>query len=168
MTALNNCLLSAGKLPIILCGDFNLPNIDWSVIFPTISTPVNNELCDLVRDNCLTQLVSTPTRQHHLLDLLLTNRPNMISNVCVIDNLPSTDHDAIHFTLNVTVSLESPCKRVLYNYKRADMSAFLETLSRVPWHIIESASDIEESWQLFKDLFFSVVDMTIPRVKVTE
>ena len=45
------------------------------------------------------------------------------------------------------------------------MSAFLETLSRVPWHIIESASDIEESWQLFKDLFFSVVDMTIPCVK---
>ena len=45
------------------------------------------------------------------------------------------------------------------------MSAFLETLSRVPWHIIESASDIEESWQLFQDLFFfSVVDMTISRV----
>ena len=45
------------------------------------------------------------------------------------------------------------------------MSTFLEIISRVPWRIIESASDIEESWQLFKDLFFSVVDMTIPRVK---
>ena len=53
MTALNNCLLSAGKLPIILCGDFNLPNIDWSVVFPTISTPVNNEFCAKIhiRDN---------------------------------------------------------------------------------------------------------------------
>lgn len=89
----------------------------------------------------------------------------MISNVCIVDNLPSTDHDAIHFMLNITVSLESPCKRVLYNYKRADMSVFLETLSHVPWHIIKSASDIEELWQLFKDLFFSVVDMTIPCVK---
>ena len=161
MTALSNCLLSIGKLPIILCGDFNMPNI---VVFPTVSTPLNNEFCDLVQENCLTQMVST-TGQHNLLDLVLTNRPHLISKVCVVDNLPSTDHDAILFLLNITVSVESPCKRVLYNYKRADMSVFLETLSHVPWHIIESVSDFEESWQLFKDLFFSVLDISIPRLK---
>jgi len=44
----------------------------------------------------------------HFLDFLFTNRPNLLSNVCVTDNLPSTDHDAIHFILNVTVSVESP------------------------------------------------------------
>ena len=45
------------------------------------------------------------------------------------------------------------------------MSVFLETLSHVPWHLIENATDIEESWQLFKDLLFSVVDMTIPSLR---
>ena len=51
------------------------------------------------------------------------------------------------------------------NFKKTDMSVFLETLSHIPWHIIENATDIEESWQLFKDLLFSVVDMTIPHFK---
>ena len=58
-----------------------------------------------------------------------------------------------------------PCRRILYNYKEADMSVFLETLSHIPWHIVESAIDIEQSWQLFKDLLLSVVDMTIPLFK---
>ena len=152
-------------LPIVLCGDFNLPNIDWSIVFPTVTSPVSSEFRDLVRENCFTQLVSVPTRHHHLLDLLLTNRPDLIFKVCVVDNLPSTDHDAVHFMLNVVVPPQSPCKRILYNYKEADMSVFLETLSYVPWHLIENATDIEESWQLFKDLLFSVVDMTIPSLR---
>ena len=85
--------------------------------------------------------------------------------MCVVDNLPSTDHDAVRFMLNIVLPSQSPCRRVLYDYKKADMSVFLETLSHIPWHIIENATDIEESWQLFKDLLFSVVDMTIPRFK---
>ena len=68
LIALSNCLLSVSTLPIVLCGDFNLPYIDWSVGFPTISSPVANEFCDLVGENCFTQLVSAPTRCHHLLD----------------------------------------------------------------------------------------------------
>ena len=87
-------------------------------------------------------------REQHLFYLLFTNGPFLLSKVCVVDNLPSTDHDAIHFILNSSVSLESPCKRVLYNFKRADMTAFLETLSHAPRHIIESVC-VEESWQLF-------------------
>ena len=47
---------------------------------------------------------------HHLLDLLLTNRPDLISKVFVVDNLPSTDHDVVHFMLNIVVPPQSPCK----------------------------------------------------------
>ena len=136
ISALNNCLLSVSKLPIVLCGDFNLPNIDWSIVFPTVSSPVSSEFCDLIRENCFTQLVSVPTRHHHLLDLLLTNRPDLIFKVCVVDNLPSTDHDAVHFILNVVVPPQSPCKRILYNYKKADMSVFLKLKHWFSYEII--------------------------------
>ena len=119
VSALNHCLLSVNKLPIILCGDFNLLNIDWFIDFPTVPSPVNSVFCDLIRDNCLTQLVSVPTRHHHLLDLFLTNRPDLVSKMCVVDNLPSTDHDAVHFTLNVVIPSQSSCKKILYDYKKA-------------------------------------------------
>ena len=114
LIALSNCLLSVSTLPIVLCGDFNLPYIDWSIGFPTISSPAANELCDLVRENCFTQVVSAPTCCHHLLDLVLTNKPDIVSNVCVVDNLPSTDHDAVRFMLNVVLPSQSPCRRILY------------------------------------------------------
>jgi len=127
--ALSNCLLSVTKSPIVLCGDFNLPNIDWSIVFPTASSPVSRKFCDLVKDNWLSQLVSVPTLHHHLLNLLFTNRPDLISKVCVVDNLPSTEHGAIHFMLNVVVPSQSPCKRILYNYKKADMSIFGDFIS---------------------------------------
>lgn len=84
----------------------------------------------------------------------------MLSNVCVIDNLPSTDHDAIYFTLNSTVFPESPCKRALYKHK-ADMTTYLQKLSHVPWHIIESVLVIA----IVLRSIFLVVDMMISRVK---
>ena len=59
---------------------------------------------------------------------------------------------------NVGAPPQSPCKRIFYSYKKADMS-----VSCLMFH--KNAIDIEESWQLFKDLFFAVVDMTIPRLK---
>jgi len=34
LSALNNCLLSVSQYPIILCGDFNMPSINWSLTFP--------------------------------------------------------------------------------------------------------------------------------------
>ena len=134
VSALNRCLLSVSKLAIVLCGDFNIPYIDWSIVFPTVSSPVSNEFCDLVRDNCFFQLVSGPTRHPHLLDLLLTDGPDLITDVRIVDNVSSrsTDHDAVHFMLNVVVPPQPPCMRVLYNYKRADMPVFLEILSHVP------------------------------------
>jgi len=41
-----------------------------------------------------------------------------------------------------------------------------ETLSHIPWNRIEQCDNtIEESWMLFKDLFFGAVDIAVPRLK---
>ena len=165
LVALNNCLMSIAQYPVILCGDFNLPSINWSLTFPTVSSPAANLLCDLVRDNYLHQMVVDPTRNQNLLDLVFTNQPDIVEGVQVIDNLPLTDHDAVQFTLNVVIPSQSRCKRLLYNYKKADLSLLCDTLHHVPWNIIEGTDDIEESWQLFKDLFMSAINVSIPRVQ---
>ena len=86
----------------------------------------------------------------------------IILNVTVVDNLPSTDHNAVKFTLCAAHALQTPCKRSLYNYKRADLSLLLDTLPHIPWTIIESDNDIEDSWQQFKDLFLTAVEVTVP------
>ena len=47
---------------VVLCGDFNLPHIDWDTISPSARTPAASMLCDMVSDCFLTQLVSANTR----------------------------------------------------------------------------------------------------------
>ena len=71
---LNNSLmtLSSCNLPLVLCGDFNVPNIDWVPVAPTSSSRPAELLCAIIADNSLTQLMDCPTRDHNLLDLVLT------------------------------------------------------------------------------------------------
>jgi len=68
-------------------GDFNLPNIDWSLNATTGSTyPV--ELCNMLIESFntfgLTQMVDSLTRESNILDLFATNRPSLIHKVEVI------------------------------------------------------------------------------------
>ena len=153
------------KASVVLCGDFNLPSINWSLTFPAVSSPIANFMCDLVHDNYLHQMVVAPTRHQNILNLVFTNQPDIVSGVQVVDNLPHTDHDAVQFILNVVAPPQTSCKRSLFNYKKADLSLLCDILSHVPWNIIESNGDVEESWQLFKDLFMSAVNMSVPRVQ---
>ena len=83
----------------------------------------------------------------------------------MVDNLLSTDHDAIHFNLNILFPPQEPCNRILYNYRKADLLLLNETLSHIPWNLIEQCDTVEGSWMLFKDLFFGAVDIAVPRLK---
>ena len=95
---LQNSLSSLpNTLPIVLCGDFNLPNINWSHSSPSPSATL---LCDLLHDYNLQQVVLEPTRVSSILDLVFTNKVNGVCDVRVVDNLPGTDHDAVLFTTN--------------------------------------------------------------------
>ena len=77
---LNTAISSiSGNFPLVLCGDFNVPDIDWSLVTPKVSSPVNSTFCNIVADNFLTQLVHLPTRSENTLDLILTNCPNSVS-----------------------------------------------------------------------------------------
>ena len=75
--------------------------------------PVNSTFCSFIHDNFLTQLVSSPTRSDHILDLILTNNPRCVSNVQVVDNLPGSDHDAVEFVLSVPSDNATQSNRVL-------------------------------------------------------
>ena len=77
-------------------------------------------------------MVVDPTRNKNLLDLVPTNQSDIVKNVQVVDNLPLTDHDAIQFSLDIAIPMQSHCKRLLCNYKKANLSMLFDTLSHVP------------------------------------
>ena len=91
---------TSSNLPLILCGDVNVPEIDWSL---SMSSPAARILCNFIQDHSLSQLVCYPTRGDHILDFLLTNEPDFVSSISVGASLHGCDHDAVYFTLLTTL-----------------------------------------------------------------
>jgi len=71
--------LSTDNSPIIIAGDFNQPNINWSTLSAT--SQASNLFCDLVYDLNLSQLDSATHIHSNLLDLILTNIEESIHDV---------------------------------------------------------------------------------------
>ena len=114
LDSLNHSLLSTHtKYSIVLCGDFNLPHINWSTVTPDLLSPAATLLCSIINDNFLTQVVNFPTRQVNVLDLVLVNHTSIISCIHPVDSLPGTDHEAIYFELNTTPRMRQKHVRYL-------------------------------------------------------
>ena len=75
-------------------GDFNLPNIDWTLERPTPA--LGNKLMKLLADNNLTQHVHETIRQNNILYLALSTGEELIVNLKIIDKIG--DHQAITFS----------------------------------------------------------------------
>jgi hypothetical protein len=66
--------------PVIILGDFNLPHIDWK----NMLSPKTNEyetFLNAVVEAGLHQVVTFPTRENNVLDLILTNSPMIVSGI---------------------------------------------------------------------------------------
>ena len=94
---LNELNLSISRLPnnchIILAGDFNLPNVDWSKKFINPQcrySTLSNQLINITLDYNLHQVVTSPTRENNILDLVLTNVPFLVQNASILPSL--SDH----------------------------------------------------------------------------
>ena len=138
--------------PVVLCGDFNSPGIDWSKTSPSTASKEASLLCDLIQDYSLQQLVVEPTRENNILDLILTNIPERITDVRVTCNLPGTDHLAVDFLLSFSRGHQASGRRWVYNFKKADFNRFRDLLSEIQWNSYLLGESIEEDWQRFKDV----------------
>lgn len=90
---------------IIITGDFNLPKL----FSRDDDMDINNNLrfIDSLNDNFLRQINSYPTRNNNILDLLITNIPELL---CITDVLTPdqmgicTDHNGLVFYIQMAVT----------------------------------------------------------------
>ncbi len=113
---------------------------------PVGSSKDATQMRDLQQDFVIHQLVDTPTRELHILDLLLTNSVNSSSNVEVIDGIPGSDHDAVRFSIRKNKQPLSRYKRHSYNFKKANFDHFRDLLSRIPWSFCFLNTNVEDAW----------------------
>ena len=152
-----------GEKEIVIIGDLNF---DLKQSKKSAST---KRFINMTKDFSLRQIIENFTRitEHSktLIDLFLTSRPDLyVSGVIPVG---FSDHSAI-FAVRKLHRLKPPPPRIINtrNFKRFNKDAFIEDLNKVPWSLINSFSDVEDSWDSFKELFTEVADSHAPRINM--
>ena len=90
-------------MPLIIAGNFNLPDIDWSTLAG--GSAVANELCNIIFELNLLQHIDQPTHiQGNVLDLILSGGGDLVHSLKVLPNHQTSiqsDHYIITFNLLV-------------------------------------------------------------------
>ena len=105
---------------VVLTGDFNLLDIDWSISVvkgQSRNSRLQSKLLEIIDDHSLTQLNENETRENSILDLSINN-PNLISRIETIPGI--SDHHAI-FTIRM-VNKKQPRKVLLF--RKTDTEGF--------------------------------------------
>ena len=133
----------------ILMGDFNYPFSRWPP-HPDIDGLDRNakEFCSCLEDNFLYQHIVLPTRKDNILDLVLTDEPHMISDICDLGPLASGDHHALRWKLHVN-TVPDETTRYVFDYGRLDLCKIKTELAKQDWHVIFSNKSVEDCWCMF-------------------
>ena len=147
------------NLPLLLLGDFNLPNITWGDV-PKCYDALSAVFCHVVDDCFLQQMVFEPTRGENILDLILTITPEFLMNV-VCEGLGNSDHSSIEFDWKNKHGRLKQTPRFVYNFRTADWKGLREDLVRIPLDTIYLMSFVDEVWEVWKTVYFQTVERNI-------
>ena len=155
--------------PTIIVGDFNLPLYNWNdntfPNYPSTYCEFENSLCQ----NSLIQLITFPTRNNNLLDLLLTNNPMIISK---INECPPfgfgkyiSDHISFSFSLPFQAHLKIN-QKVGLNFRKSNLYSIHQSLSSIDWNLLLSNStDINNMFNIFYNTLYNIINDNVPAYK---
>ena len=151
-------------------GDFNLPKIDWQ----TLTSP-NEAKCTSLLEFCLThginQLVTQPTRDMNILDLVLTDDSQLISTLTVAEPFSTSDHNMITFNIcNNSVHSGSDTGiesvREVFNWHGGMWDDFALYCSSQDWiSLLSNVRSADECWEVFCCIMNAGVHEFIPQFK---
>ena len=82
---------------VIVMGDFNYPDICWRL--NSEKTARSNKFLTSLADNFIVQKVEDTTRGSAILDLILTNKEDLVNGVRVVGYLDWSDHVLMEFEI---------------------------------------------------------------------
>ena len=114
-------------------GDFSCGDIEWSNLQVPHEVPkrqTQQQLLDILKEHCLSQVVHIATRQDKILDLLFTNSPSPVSRVEGMPPVGKVDHDIVHIEYDIKAKRIRKVPRKIYLFKRADMDGLRDHMAR--------------------------------------
>ena len=144
--ALYSLISKASTENLVLMGDFNFPEINWSV---PESLSEEHSFIKCTNNAYLFQNVLDSTRGKNILDLVLSSEENMIENLEVGEPFGTSDHQIIRWKLVVCKGLTNKNKKV-FNYFKTDYSAVRREVQDRNWQNLIGETNVEENWLKLK------------------
>jgi len=135
----------------VLMGDCNYRYLHWPPLLDDHSISAEaTEFYHCLEDNFFTQHVEFCTREDAILDLVISDEPNVVSNMTDLGPFSSSDHNAVTWNLEIRTKQEVFSKQIL-DYTKADIPAIKRELNKIDWHGLLHKLSAEDSWKAFKD-----------------
>ena len=161
---------------LIITGDFNLPNLTWhqNNYSEESSKPTESEdlLINFMEENLLCQYITQPTRNRNILDLFLTNNPNLVLQSNSTPT-PLSDHNIV--SVQTTYNLNSTKTKVKLpippdtfrglNLYKADWDKINAHLELVVWDDLKSLCSADEFPELLRLTVLQVCMLYTPPKK---
>ena len=153
---------------IVIAGDLNVPDINWDskLVHPgSCHANTQNEFLELLEDFNIDQMVTEPTRQDNILDLVLLNHPRLCSGVEITAGI--SDHEAVTCELDFRPRKKRLPAREISMYHKADWSSLGNHMQQCHNFIVENKEimDANQLWNTFSDRLKDGIAKHVPTKK---
>ncbi len=155
-------------LPIVLLGDFNLPEVNWCT-YACPSGQIYSEFMQVIQAHGLVQTVLEPTRNNSILDLVFCSDELSITAVQVEPSFGQSDHSAVVFQLLSNQSqIGTEEQQYIRNFRKLDLITAKQLLSQVNWDaLFRDCKNVQEMWNAFKCVMEQIFDQCVPWITVS-
>ena len=158
-TKIKNAIKEVSKGECIIMGDFNHGHIQWNSLE---STGIEDQqFLFLIQDSFLTQHVLEPTRGENVLDIVLSSQKELVDNVKIFEPLGNSDHNQIHFDINVKSESKNK-KTYKRNFHKGNYKDMRKYLAKLDWNNMLMNKTAIECWNILKYEIESIIDKFVP------
>lgn len=140
----------------LVLGDFNLRAYD------KLEDNESRVFKQLFEDELfMNQLATEPTRQSSILDFILTDCSDLVSDIRICEGLGNSDHNMVKF--NISSERKPKNNLVLVpNFNKADFKSIRKDLAKIDWNSELADLDVDEAWDFFKSRLEQVQGKHVP------
>ena len=160
---------------IMITGDLNFPSVCWEDLH--IGTCTSDDkmsaehLLNFMSKFLLSQYVNVPTRENNILDLFLSNDPNLVQHVSA-DSTIMSDHDYINIfstdfipSSNSSNNIQEENDQLNFkklNFHKSDFDKITESLASVDWDTMKRDTSLEDFPLQFNKKVFEICQKYTP------
>ena len=102
-----------------------------------------------------------PTRGENVLDIVLSSQKELVDNVKILEPLGNSDHNQIHFDINVKSESKNK-KTYKRNFHKGNYKDMRKYLAKLDWNNMLMNKTAIECWNILKYEIESIIDKFVP------